>query len=259
MRGQPSVAEVVRSHQLISPEKIVKIFKRESETKDSFVSAARNLGFWTAEVENHVSRELKQRRVPLGHILVRRGALTIEKMTAALDDFLGELPLESPPPKSVEKAAVEAQANVDSPLVAAFRSEFAEERLNKIMSFCESLSRQSVEAQQIDTFVSDINQLGLTAQLAEAGQLEKMMTLLQEVLITLEHVLKNKREIKADLMSQLSSSSVQSLRTVVDLARHIGSGGSESQYFANNDQAGVFEGAWVGLQKVRDTLKAMGT
>src|SRR3989338_6831386 len=76
IRSLPSTAEVVWTQKLLKPADVLNVFKCETQNGASFVDAARSLDCWNDALDASVKAHLKKVRVPLGQILVSRGALS---------------------------------------------------------------------------------------------------------------------------------------------------------------------------------------
>ena len=90
IRETPSMAEAALDTGLIQPQDLLRIFKAQHARSQGFVEAAKELGIWTDELGHRIGDKLAQKRPPLGQVLVKRGATTMEQITHALDEFLGE-------------------------------------------------------------------------------------------------------------------------------------------------------------------------
>lgn len=253
LRSLPTTVEVVRAQKLIGAEDIVKAFKIESETGQSFVAAARSLGIWTSAVESVVSREIKLRRMPLGQILVRRGVLSVEKMAAALDDYLGDLP---PDARKTGRAPATAPAvhlnsvQTETPLTEAVRGEFTDSRLSRFAEFFDGLVVSVPTSSDLQAVANELHLLRGTSRLVGAPRLERLVVLLEDS----ANFLAKFQKPEVESLARLAVAAGDAVKVVRSLAEALGQGGAETSFFAENSNAAAFDSAYASLQHVRDEL-----
>lgn len=253
VRSLPTTVEIVRAQKLMSAANIVKAFKIESETGGSFVAAAKALGAWTPEVETVVNREVKLRRMPLGQILVRRGILSVEKMAAALDDFLGDLPVDAR--KSGRGPATAPVVHLTSvqketPLTEAVRGEFTESRLSRFAAFFDGMVTSQPVASDLRATADELHLLRGTSRLVGAPRLERLVVLLEDS----ANFLAKHPKPDTERMARLAIAAGDAVRVVRSIAEILSRGMAESAYFGEKGNVAAFDGAYAALQRVRDEL-----
>jgi hypothetical protein len=90
VRALPSTAEVVHEKKLISPEKLLQIFRLQTKTHAGFIEAASELKAWSDQIQTEVEDHLATIRPPLGQVLVESGKMTAQQIMNALDEFISE-------------------------------------------------------------------------------------------------------------------------------------------------------------------------
>jgi hypothetical protein len=248
VRNLPTMAEIVRTHKVLPAVDIISVFKLESQNGSSFVVAAKSLGLWTPEVEAVVSRELKLRRIPLGQILVRRGHLTIEKMAMALDEFLGELPIDARPANRPPSSAPVAPL-VSSPKGEALQYEFSNERMVRIESFFAQMLSTVPRSEELRVLADELHLLRGTARLAQAPRLERLIALMENATGSLSH-----QQPDLERLARLAVASGDGFQLVRSLVAALIGGSEEAVYFTKVGNVTSFDRAYAALQRVRDEL-----
>ena len=90
MNALPPEIMILYQQQKITAAEGLKILVTQSEGNIEFRGAMTLLGLWRAEMDDIVLSELAKHRIPIGQILIRRGALSSEILGAALDDYFRE-------------------------------------------------------------------------------------------------------------------------------------------------------------------------
>jgi len=86
----PPTAEIILEKKLLTPNEILKIFKKQVERNIGFIESAKLLDLWRPNLEQSIKEVINKIRIPLGEILVNMECTTVEVITSALDDFLIE-------------------------------------------------------------------------------------------------------------------------------------------------------------------------
>lgn len=84
----PSVASIIFKNKLLPPEMQLAVLNMQNEKSYGYRDACRELGFWTADIENRVHHIVQDARRPLGQILVMKGKATFQDLTRALDEYV---------------------------------------------------------------------------------------------------------------------------------------------------------------------------
>ena len=87
---QDSVVKIVRDLNLMNPNEILMVLKRQVVNQKSFLDSAQEFSFWSPVKADKVFRHVSALRTPLGEILLKKKILDIGKLTGALDEYFGE-------------------------------------------------------------------------------------------------------------------------------------------------------------------------
>lgn len=104
VRRTPSVCQVVHDQRLLSIADFLAVMARQSRDRGGFVEACRALGHWNEAMQARIEEAVAAVRIPLGQLLVERGAARFEDLSRALDEFLADV---ETPKRSVATATVE--------------------------------------------------------------------------------------------------------------------------------------------------------
>lgn len=258
VRSLPPISEVVRREKLLSPDEILRVFKQESESGASFVSAAKTLNFWNDKIEQTVNRQLKTLRTPIGQILVRRGAIDAQKMTAALDDFLGEREQTSTAEATAKpapelKVAPSPKTKPESPpLSQDLPTEFSAERLKLLARFFDGMVMQSPKDEELANAVNELHIMKGIARLIGAAKLEKLVSLLEETTRNVQA----KSGTDAGAIANLAVSGNEAILVIRSIATMTTQGLTESAYFENPKNSKDYEDAVTVLEKVKSEIAA---
>lgn len=83
-----STVEIIHHSKLLSPENILKALSLQTHKGIGFRSACVELNFWSKDLDQKVEQKIREIRIPLGQILIKRGVVTTEQLIEALDEFL---------------------------------------------------------------------------------------------------------------------------------------------------------------------------
>lgn len=119
----PSVVGIVRKKNLLSSSQLLAVFACQTEKQLEFKQACADLGIWNNEINDTVKKELEGLRVPLGQILIKKGATDLQTITKALDEFLSRVEAPAvdskvptaPAPKTKSEAPVVVEASAPQP------------------------------------------------------------------------------------------------------------------------------------------------
>jgi len=87
MKHTPLICEICLEKKIYSAIEILSIFKTQHEINSDFQSAAKTLNIWSSEIDIMIKKELEARREPLGRILNKKGLISTEVLTKALDEY----------------------------------------------------------------------------------------------------------------------------------------------------------------------------
>jgi hypothetical protein len=118
VKALPSVLEIVYEGRLLTHDQLLSVFKIQNQEKTGFVEAATKLKLWNQKLIGDVEQRLQSHRVPLGEVLVNLKALSIQQVTKALDDFLGER--QETPPATNQAGGDLMPASLKSELLECF-------------------------------------------------------------------------------------------------------------------------------------------
>lgn len=136
-------------------DKILKVFARQTESRGDFRSACQSLGFWNNELEGKINVELDSQRLPLGHVLVRRKAIDIGKLTKALDEFLSTAEL--PSVAEAAAAAAPSESKIDELMLDEFQEFFSENKLGEFKNIVDLWSPTQGDAAGSAEFLKDMS------------------------------------------------------------------------------------------------------
>lgn len=162
IKSQPPVCEVVLQDKLLSPAQILKIMNIQSRERKGFIEACKDQKLWSESLAAQVQSKILLSRKPLGQILVQNGALTLDVMTKALDEFLsGVDKVDETPDFSVTPSAEAAPiakeeqklSEADAPhssggipeSVATYLSAFTDQDKEDLNLFFEKIAQTQVE------------------------------------------------------------------------------------------------------------------
>lgn len=91
IRDLPTYAEICYEKKLMSDEQLFRVLADQQRTGKDFRSAAEQAGFWNNGIGTKIEELLRTRHRPVGEILIDLGHLKLETLTAALDEYIGEL------------------------------------------------------------------------------------------------------------------------------------------------------------------------
>ena len=84
----PSIPRIIKDEKLLSDDQIMQVFIHQQKHQCEFLSACQTLGYLNHNIINKLESNLKNRRKPLGEILVSLNLLDLKNLTKALDEFL---------------------------------------------------------------------------------------------------------------------------------------------------------------------------
>lgn len=88
IRSQPSIAEIVYRHKLLSEDEQLQVLRIQSQTGWDYQQACVELKLWSEPLSQLVLDHSAKSRLPLGQLIVSRGLMTSIDLTRALDDFV---------------------------------------------------------------------------------------------------------------------------------------------------------------------------
>lgn len=127
IKDLPTWAEVIRSRGWMSESDLLRIFATQAKCNLDFRVAAKQCDLWNDELDQKVEAELQKIRSPIGHILIRKGLISLDRLSSALTNF-GELSkalAEIPKPEATLIPFPEANASpvaTDLPFIPEFCS-----------------------------------------------------------------------------------------------------------------------------------------
>jgi hypothetical protein len=94
----PSIPRIIKDEKLLSDDQIMQVFIHQQKNQCEFLSACQTLGFLNQGLISKLESNLKNRRKPLGEILVSLNLLDLKNLTKALDEFLSsaQVPVHAP-------------------------------------------------------------------------------------------------------------------------------------------------------------------
>lgn len=93
----PSYAMACYQAKLLDAGQLLNVLKRQQLDSSDFFSAARALNAWPEEKTAQLIDVLRRQRLPLGEILVEKGALALKDLTRHLDEYLANTSIPSSP------------------------------------------------------------------------------------------------------------------------------------------------------------------
>lgn len=88
LRSIPSTPELIYDKNIIPRSSLLKILVHQQNSNLDFVGSAKVLGFWDENIAGQVKTELQKLRRPLSEILVQSGAMSLQSLASALDDYV---------------------------------------------------------------------------------------------------------------------------------------------------------------------------
>ena len=141
----PSVVEVVRKKNLLPASVLLNVFARQTEKQLEFKHACNDLGVWNSEIDTLVKKELELLRVPLGQILIKKGATDLQTITKGLDEFLSRAEVASPVTVKENKLETPQPKAVDPLFLDEFVTFLTDERLQDLKSLFSALIEGTAE------------------------------------------------------------------------------------------------------------------
>ena len=93
-RELPSVNCLVYDQRLLPAQQLVEVMSFQTRHQCGFKAACTELGLWTDELADKISREFSQIRVPIGTYLIRKNYIQYTELINALDEYFSENPQE---------------------------------------------------------------------------------------------------------------------------------------------------------------------
>lgn len=87
----PTVSEVVFEEKLMKPDQILSVISLQSRNKSDFISAAKELGLWSQDLETNVFLYLDKIQKPLVERLIDDQLLTFDTLNQHFDSYLGSI------------------------------------------------------------------------------------------------------------------------------------------------------------------------
>lgn len=128
-KNVPSVLEIVHKKRLVNASELLKALAWQTENQGEFKTALQNIQKWTPELETSIRTELETQRVPLGHLLIKKGVTDLVTITKALDEFLSRK--EEVAPAATKAAAPSIVESISEPSSEPVITELKAENLSE--------------------------------------------------------------------------------------------------------------------------------
>ena len=144
-KSVPSLLEIVFEEKLLKADEILLILSLQVKESLEFKAAAEKLGFWNQDLNDLVFRKIRERRVPIGHILLSEGCLDLPNLTKAFDDFISihakELTVKKDVPRAVDPKPIE----IEKEIVAGYVELFDESKRSLIFDLMDKADNENLE------------------------------------------------------------------------------------------------------------------
>lgn len=161
IRSLEPLSSIVYSQKLLLSDQILAVFAKQTTNQVDFKTAAKDLGFWSDEVDQKVQEWVDGQRIPLGQILVKNGKTDLATLTKALDEFLSKYSSvgSSQPPKinNHEKSASLAFAPLDSSLVHEFTNSLNPTKIDEMTNLISLIEQNSQTRELVQEFYKEVH------------------------------------------------------------------------------------------------------
>ena len=238
LRSVPSTAEVIYELNLMKKVDLLSIFAHQQYTGSDFRSSAQSLGLWGNQLAEKVTAHLQNLRRPLGEILVGRGHISLDSLTAALDSYvewcssLGknlkptsavpkpvQLPQISDKSTSAISQAISGEESLDPILVKEFVDVYESQIRPSIQELIKAMGSTAGTKSQLREYLngalSEFIGLRAAAQFLGAKRCE---TIAAETVQSLEKIVKSEKLLNQRLLLEIlkiSSHIIDSLSEIL--------------------------------------------
>jgi hypothetical protein len=174
VRRTPSVCQVVHEQRLLSTDDFLAVMARQSRDRGGFVEACRAMGHWNEAFQTRVEHAIAAVRIPLGQLLVQRGAARFEDLSRALDEFLADVEGPKRPAaaaKPAPAAPAPATAHVDDSVLADLREILADGRRDEVLAL---ITAWEADAAQAGPLIDALHSVGGVAGFVRADAMRAL-------------------------------------------------------------------------------------
>jgi len=211
LRGMPSLAEIAHELDVLSPGQVFAALTKQTKSQVDFRSACIDLGFWSDEVQTKIETTIRNRRKPIGQLLVNSGAVEFKKLTEALDEYLISCEEKPGTATSPVVAPAEFKTESDAPaaaLAAAPGTETATEESGEfpiigvgVISDYADLLNESIKSELVGAVQSWV---ALATSIGDdENQKQKLLNSLKETFNILHSIKGSARFIRAHLSERI--------------------------------------------------------
>lgn len=213
----PSALEIAHRKKLLTSAEILNVLAFQFERKVEFRQACVELGLWAPGVESEIKQELENIRVPLGHLLIKKGAVDLTTITKSLDDFLSRIEVPSLAQTAAanvitQKVSAEVPAEVkssahqiDQVLLDEFTGFMSDEKIENLMTLFTMLKDQATDSDMarplLTEMLVDVHSL---RGLMRCIQIEKSSALMEGLEILIVRVMDDLKKNSFDLILKLA-------------------------------------------------------
>ena len=227
IKSMPSIAEVVFENKLINVSDILNIFKQQNKNKCSFVDSAKALNVWSDQIVEDIEEKIAAKRTPLGQILVKMGAVSLEQVTHALDDFLADAD------ESEDNDTDSNSSSKEKPCYASYCELFNAELESTFTDRLKLNDKGQWNDDDFKIIKENIHRLRSASKLVSAENSENLLGCLEGIL---DEVPKKKlHETNSDISSKLVSIIFKTSRLVSEIQNLLRSGESDSSAMSNDE------------------------
>ena len=221
-----SYAEICLREKLLGADAILEVFETQHFERISFEAACQRRGLWTVDFEASLTKHMEQSKRPLGVYLLESGAIGIDRLVEAVDEFFGQL-------SEVEMAANQAVG----PLLREPYLEVFSESLNaEILDAIQRLKGMDAAAEDRAKCIADLRR-GILVVMGAARLCG---------LVNSENVLIRMQELLSRPLDKISPQDIEKIcqsgfQLSWDVRQHVAAGGVESEYFASAERRSTLE------------------